>query len=104
MVQENVGVSSVKRINLFPLQHINEFLVPYNQIGPISKTFVRALMACLKAFQLDAEAVKPNTIAMARLYNLSAMKLNAPVKSAWILGYLKHALTSARPRRIVAVG
>ncbi len=46
-------------------------------------------MACLKAFQLDAESVKPNTIAVARLYNLSAMKLDAPVKSAWILGYLK---------------
>jgi hypothetical protein len=65
---------------------------------------VKALMACLKATQLDAEAVKPNTIAVARLYNSSAMKLNAQVKSAWILGYLKHALTSARPRRIVAVG
>jgi hypothetical protein len=25
------------RINLFPLQHINEFPVPYNQIGPVSK-------------------------------------------------------------------
>ncbi len=28
------------------------------------------------------------------------MKPKAPVKSAWILGYLKHALTFARPRRI----
>jgi hypothetical protein len=35
---------------------------------------------------------------------LSAMKPNAPVKSVWILGYLEHALMSARPRRIVAVG
>ncbi len=61
-------------------------------------------MACLKAFQLDAEAVEPNTIAVARFYNSSAMKPNAPVKSGWILGYLKHALKSARPRRIVSVG
>jgi hypothetical protein len=70
----------------------------------LAKTFVRALMAHLKASQLDADAVEPNTIVVARLYNLSAMKPNAPVKSAWILGYQKHALTSARPRRIVAVG
>jgi hypothetical protein len=59
---------------------------------------VKALIACLKASQLDADAVKPNTIAVARLYNSSAMKPKAPVKSAWILGYLKHTLTSARPR------
>jgi hypothetical protein len=26
-------------INLFLLQHINEFLVPYDQIGPVSKNF-----------------------------------------------------------------
>jgi hypothetical protein len=78
--------------------------VPYNQIGPVSKTFVRALMAYLKASQLDADTVKPNIIAVARLYKLSAMKPKGPVKSAWILGYQKHALTSARPRRIVAVG
>jgi hypothetical protein len=78
--------------------------VPYDQIGPVSKTFMRALMACLNASQLDADAVEPNTIAVARLYNLSAMKPKAPVKSAWILGNQKHALTTARPRRIVAVG
>jgi hypothetical protein len=64
-------------------------------MGLVAKTFVRALMACLKASQLDAEAVEPNTIAMARLYNSPGMKPNASVKSAWILGYLKHALTSA---------
>jgi hypothetical protein len=61
-------------------------------------------MAHLKASQLDADPVEPNTIAVARLYDLSAMKPNAPVKSAWILGYLKNALMSARPRRIIAVG
>jgi hypothetical protein len=53
-------------INLFPLQRINEFLVFYDQIGPISKNFVRALMARLKASQLDADAVESNTIAVAR--------------------------------------
>ncbi len=78
--------------------------MPYDQIGPVSKNFLRALIACPKASQLDTDAVKQNNIAMARLYNSSAMKPNAPVKSAWILGYLKHALMSARPRRIVVVG
>jgi hypothetical protein len=93
------------RINLFPLQlqHIKKFLVPYDQIRPVSKSFVRALMAHLKASQFDAGAVEPNTIAVARLHNSSNMKTNAPDKSAWILVYQKHALTSARPRRIVAV-
>jgi hypothetical protein len=80
------------------------FLCLMTRSGLLAKTFVRVLMAHLKASQLDAEAVELNTIAVARLYNLSAMKPNAPVKSAWILGYLKHALTSARPRKIVAAG
>ena len=61
-------------------------------------------MARLKASQLDADAVEPNTISLARLDNLSAMKPKAPVKSVWILGHQKHALTLVRPRRIVAVG
>ncbi len=76
------------------------------RLGLLAKTFVRASMAHLKASQLDADAVKLNTIAIAvaRLYNSSAMKLKAPVISALILGYQKHALTSARPRGIVAVG
>jgi hypothetical protein len=72
--------------------------------GLLAKTFVRAFMAFLKASQLDADAVKPNTIAVERLYNSSTMKPKASVKSAWILGYQKHPLTSAKPRRIVAVG
>ncbi len=67
-------------------------------MGLLAKTFVRASMAHLKASQLDTDAVELKTIAVARLYNLSAMKSNASVKSAWILGYQKHALTSARPR------
>jgi hypothetical protein len=71
--------------------------------GLLAKTFVRASMAHVRASQLDADTVEPNAIAVARLYNLSAMKPNAPVKSVWILWYLQHALTSARPRRIVAV-
>jgi hypothetical protein len=74
------------------------------RLGQLAKTFVRALMACLNASQLDAYTGELNTIAVARLYNLSAMKPKVPVKSEWILGYLKHALTSARPRRIVAAG
>jgi hypothetical protein len=70
----------------------------------LAKPFVRALMAHLNASQLDADAVKPNTISVVRLYNSSAIKPNAPVKSAWILGNQKRILTLARPRRIVAVG
>jgi hypothetical protein len=61
-------------------------------------------MACLKASQLDADAVEPNTFAVARIFNLSALKQKAPVKSAGILGYQKHDLTSAFPRKIVEVG
>jgi hypothetical protein len=57
------------------------------RLGLLAKTFVIASMAHLKASQLDADAVKPNTIAVVRLYNLSAMKPNAPVKSAWINGF-----------------
>ncbi len=74
------------------------------RLGLLAKAFVRDLMACLNVSQLDADAVEPNTIAVARVYNLFAMKPKASVKSAWILGYRKHALTSARTRRIVAVG
>jgi hypothetical protein len=74
------------------------------RLGLLAKTFVRALMACLKASQLDPDAVEPNIIAVVRLYKLSGMKPKAPVKSAWIFGCQKHVLTAARPRRIVAVG
>jgi hypothetical protein len=35
------------RINLFPLQHINEFILPFNQIRPVSKTFCESL-DCLR--------------------------------------------------------
>ncbi len=104
MVQENVGVSLMKGSISSHFNILMNDLCFITRLGLLTKTFVRALIACLKASQLDAEAVEPNTIAVARLYNSLAVKLNAPVKSVWILGYLKHALTSARPRRIVAVG
>jgi hypothetical protein len=32
-----------RRINLFPLQHIDEYLVFYGQIRPISKNFCESL-------------------------------------------------------------
>jgi hypothetical protein len=70
-----------QRINLFPLQHIFDFFVLYDQIRSDRKTFMRPLMACLNTSQLDADTVKPNTIAVVRLYNLSTMKTKAPVKS-----------------------
>ena len=53
-------------------------------------------MARPKDSQLEADAVKPNTIAVARLYRLSARKPNAPVRSAWILANQKQALMLAR--------
>ncbi len=80
------------------------FLCLTTRLGLLAKTFVRVLMAHLNASQLDADAVKSNTIAMARLYNSSAMKPKAPVKSVWIHGNQKNTLTTARPKRIVAVG
>jgi hypothetical protein len=43
---------------------------------------VRASMACWKDPQLEAEAFKPNTITIAKLYKSSAKKQKAPVKSA----------------------
>jgi hypothetical protein len=98
------GCEFSRRINLSHLNISMNFLCLTTRLGLLAKPFVRALIALLKVSQLDADTVKPNTFAVARLYNLSAMKPNAPVKPARIHGYLKHALTSARPRRIVAVG
>ncbi len=80
------------------------FLCLTTRLDLLAKTFMRASIALLKVSQLDADAVKPNTIAVEKFYHSSAMKPKATVKSVWILGYLKHALTSARPRRIIAVG
>jgi hypothetical protein len=70
----------------------------------LANNFVRASIARQKASQLEADVVEPNTIAVARLNNSSAMKLNAPVMSAWIRANRKHALISAKPRKILAVG
>jgi hypothetical protein len=70
----------------------------------LANTFVRASIAHQKASQLEADVVEPNTIAVARLNNSSAMKPNAPVMSAWIHANQKHALISAKPRRILTVG
>ena len=53
-------------------------------------------MAQRKDSQLEVDAVKPNTIGVARLYRLSVRKPNALVRSAWILANQKQALMSAR--------
>ncbi len=104
MIQVNVELSLAEGSISSHFNILMNVLCFTTRLGLLAITFMRALMTCLKASLLDAKAVEPNTIAVARLYNSSAMKPNAPVKSAWILGYLKHTLTSARPRRIVAVG
>ncbi len=104
MVQENAGVSLEEGSISSHLNTSMNSLCLMTRLGLLAKTFVRASLARLNTSQLDADAVEPNTIAMARLHNLSALKPNAPVKSMWILGYRKHNLTSARPRRIAAVG
>ncbi len=61
-------------------------------------------MAQQKDSQLEAEAVEPNTIAVARLYRSLARKPNAPVRSAWILANQKQALMSARAISTTSVG
>ena len=61
-------------------------------------------MARRKDSQLEAEAVEPNTIAVARLYRPSARKPNAPVRSAWILANQMQALMSARATSITRFG
>jgi hypothetical protein len=104
MVQENAGVSLTEGSISSHFNISMNFLSLMTRSDLLAKTFVRALMACPKASQLDADTVEPNTIVVARSYNLSAMKTKAPVKSVMILGYRKHVLTYARPRRIVAVG
>jgi hypothetical protein len=103
MVQENLGVSLAEGSISSQINISMNYLCFLTRSSLLEKTFVRALMARPKASQLDADAVEPKTTAVARLYNLSDMKPKALVKFAWILGYQKHALTSARPRRIVAV-
>jgi hypothetical protein len=87
MVQENAGMSLAEGSISSHFNISMNFLCLMTRSGLLAKTFLGALMACLKASQLEADAVEPNTIAVARLYDSSAIKPNAPVKSAWILGY-----------------
>jgi hypothetical protein len=61
-------------------------------------------MALRKDSQLEADVVEPNTIAVARLYRLSARKPTAPVRSAWTLTNQKQALKAARAISIMRVG
>ena len=63
-----------------------------------------ALMARRKGSQLDADAMDPKTIAIARKKYPPAIKPKAPVRSECIRGNRKHALMTAVPRRIVASG
>ncbi len=70
----------------------------------LANTTVKASIACQNDSQLDADAVEPKTMAVARLYRSSAKKPNAPVRSAWILANQKHALMSARAIKIAVVG
>jgi hypothetical protein len=104
MVQENAGVSLEEGSISSHFNISTKFLCFISRSGLLAKTFMTASMARLNASHFEADAVKPNTIAVARLYNLSALKPKAPVKSAWIFGNWKHALTSAGSRRIVEVG
>ena len=57
-------------------------------------------MAPQKGSQLDADAMEPKTMAIARKKYATAMKPNAPVRSECMQGNQKHALMSAVPRRI----
>jgi hypothetical protein len=77
MVQENASLVEGSIYSHFNI--LMNVLCFTTRLGLLAKTFVRASMAYLKASQLDAEAVEPNTIAVAKLYNSSAMKSNAPV-------------------------
>ena len=56
-------------------------------------------IALLNQSQLGQDVFDRKTIAIAKQYNSSTKKTNAPVKSRCILGYLKHALISAHARK-----
>jgi hypothetical protein len=93
IVQENAGVSLAEGSISFHFNISMNVLCFMTRLGLLAIFFVRALMACLKASQLGADTVEPNTIAVARLYNLpDAMKLNAPVKSVVAVGQLMRML------------
>ena len=80
------------------------FLCFVTKSGRFAYTADRAWMARRKGSQLDADAMDPNTIAIAIKKYPPAMKPNAPVKSACIRGNRKQALMSAVPRRIGSSG
>jgi hypothetical protein len=67
MVQENAGVSLAEGPISSHFNILMNILCLMTRSGLLAKTFVRALIACLKASQLDTDAVKPNTIAMASI-------------------------------------
>jgi hypothetical protein len=50
------------------------FLCLTTRSSLFANTFVKALVACWNALQLDTDVVEPNTIAVAGLNRLSAMK------------------------------
>ena len=61
-------------------------------------------MARQKGSQLDADAMEPNTMAIARKKYPPAMKPNEPIRLACIQGNWKQALMLAVPRRIGVSG
>jgi hypothetical protein len=69
-----------------------------------ANTFVRASFAHWNASQPDADVVEPDTIAVARLYRLSAMKPQKPSQICMDPSEKKQALVSAMTRSIMAVG
>jgi hypothetical protein len=68
------------------------------RLSLLTKKIVRALMAQLKTSQLDVVAVKPNTIAVARLCNLSAMKPNALVRGS---GQSRYKINEGKSQNLV---
>jgi hypothetical protein len=75
-----------------------------NQVGSASEYFGKSFDGLPKDSYLEADAVKPNTIAVERLYRSSARNPNAPVRSVWILANQKQALTLAGAMSIISVG
>ena len=70
------------------------------KLGQFAYTTDIASMAQRNGSQLDADAVEPKTMAIARLKYPPALNPKAPVRSAFICRKRKHALISAVPGRI----
>ena len=68
--------------------------------GWLANFFDSASIALRKGSQHAADVFDPKTMAIAKKYRLAAKNPKAPVKSGWILGNLKHALISAKAKRI----